>query len=183
MAIKAPPMTGAEFEKFSMLRENDDHLLELIGGEVVEVASDQVSGRMGAQIGHLIAGFHNNHKSGYLTAANGGYRVGNDYYLPSIGYISKARQPVPSDELFNSLAPDLAVVIVRPSDAISDMLARIVQYQLAGTTVWLVYSRSREIQVFTPGQPTRKLGIDDILDGGEVLPGFTAKVQDIFAGE
>lgn len=31
-----------------------------------------------------------------------------------------------------------------------------------------------------PDQPTQKLGIDDTLDGGDLLPGFTLPLKDIF---
>jgi Uma2 family endonuclease len=183
MAIKAPPVTAQEFEESALLRENADRRLELISGEVVELVSNQKSGRMTMKIGHLIMTYLDHNPIGYVTPLDAGYRVGADRYLPDIGYVSKARQPIPSDESYNPLAPDLAVEVVSPTDETGDILTKVNNYQLAGTTVWVVYPKAREIQVFVPGQPARKLGIDDTLDGGNVLPGFTAKLQDIFAGE
>jgi len=183
MAIKAPPMTAEEFEKFSLLRENANRRLELIGGEVIELVSNQKSGRIALQIGHLIKSYLDQHPIGYATPPDSGYRVGADRYLPDIGYVSKARQPIPSDEAYNPLAPDLAVEVISPTDETGEVVAKTNGYVLAGTTVWLVYPKRKEIHVYVPGQPIKKLGIDDTLAGGAILPGFTAKLADIFAGE
>lgn len=183
MAVKAPPMTAEEFEAYSLLPENSERRLELVNGEILEMVSNQKSGRITLRIGQLIMNNLDQNPIGYATSPEGGYRVGNDRYLPDIGYISKARQPVRSEETYNPLAPDLAVEVVSPSDETSDVLTKVNNYQLAGTTVWVVFPKSKEIQVFVPGQLTRKLGIKDTLDGGAVLPGFSAKLEDIFAGE
>jgi hypothetical protein len=37
------------------------------------------------------------------------------------------------------------------------------------------------VEVYTPGAPARLLGLEDTLDGGAVLPGFTLPVRAIFA--
>jgi hypothetical protein len=37
------------------------------------------------------------------------------------------------------------------------------------------------VLVLAPGQDDRELGPDDTLDGGEVLPGFTLALDDLFA--
>jgi hypothetical protein len=43
-----------------------------------------------------------------------------------------------------------------------------------------VYPLRREVEVYENGELTRTAGIDDILDGGAVLPGFTLVVKTIF---
>jgi hypothetical protein len=43
-----------------------------------------------------------------------------------------------------------------------------------------VYAERQEIDVFTPGQPKQTLGIDDMLDGEDALPGFSVAVRAIF---
>lgn len=49
-----------------------------------------------------------------------------------------------------------------------------------GTVVWVVYPDVREIVVYRPSQMAKVVGIDGILDGGDVLPGFELAVKDIF---
>ncbi len=34
-------------------------------------------------------------------------------------------------------------------------------------------SKQKLIEVYVPGQPVKLVGVDDTLDGGDVLPGFT----------
>jgi Uma2 family endonuclease len=54
-------------------------------------------------------------------------------------------------------------------------------YLAAGTVVWVIDPERKLVEVYAPGQPVRKVGVDSVLDGGEVLPGFTLAVKDIFA--
>lgn len=46
--------------------------------------------------------------------------------------------------------------------------------------VWLVYPEAKEVEVYRPGQPVQIISAAGTLDGGEVLPGFTLAVKDIF---
>lgn len=183
MAIKAPPMTAEEFEKYLLLPENSGRRLELIGGEVVELLPDECSRRMTIRFARLMKAYLDQHPIGYATPPGIGYKVGNDRYMPDIGFVSKARQPFPPKAFYNSLAPDLVFEAISPSDEVDYVVAKVMTYQLAGTTVWAAYQKQKEIQIFVPGHPMRKLAIDDTLDGGDVLPGFKAKLLDIFAGE
>ena len=183
MATKAPPMTAQEFEKYSLLPENSGRRLELIGGEVVELLPDECSRRMTIRFARLVKAYLDQHPIGYATPPGIGYKVGNDRYMPDIGFVRKARQPFPPKASYNSLAPDLVFEVVSPTDQMDHILAKVMNYRLASAMVWVVYPGSKEIQVFAPGQPSKKLGIGDTLDGGTVLPGFAAKLADIFAGE
>jgi len=57
---------------------------------------------------------------------------------------------------------------------------KVVNYLAAGTVVWLVLPETREVEVYIPNKPKQTVGIDGVLDGGDVLPGFTLPVKDIF---
>lgn len=43
-----------------------------------------------------------------------------------------------------------------------------------------VYPRTRTIAVHCPGVPAVTLTGDDVLDGGDVLPGFSLPLSEIF---
>jgi hypothetical protein len=45
------------------------------------------------------------------------------------------------------------------------------------------YPEPRQVKVHVPGQPPKTLGVDEKLDGGDVLPGFTLLIRDIFPEE
>ena len=49
--------------------------------------------------------------------------------------------------------------------------------------VWIVQPDTREVEVYAPGQPPRVLNVNDVLDGGAVLPGFTLPLRELFPDE
>lgn len=78
--------------------------------------------------------------------------------------------------------PDLAVEVVSENDRAAEVRAKAQSYMANGTKLLLVaYPDDRTIDVYRPGQPIRTLGGADTLDGGDVLPGFSTPVKDIFA--
>jgi len=49
-----------------------------------------------------------------------------------------------------------------------------------GTTVWVVCVQKKQVEVYQPKLSTKLYGIEDTLDGGDVLPGFTLPLKTIF---
>ncbi|MBA2447501.1 MAG: Uma2 family endonuclease, partial [Chloroflexi bacterium] len=47
--------------------------------------------------------------------------------------------------------------------------------------VFVVNPRRRTVAVHRSGQPVRILGLDDVLDGEDVVPGWTLAVRDLFS--
>jgi hypothetical protein len=45
--------------------------------------------------------------------------------------------------------------------------------------VWYVYTARKEVDVYARGKYIATVGIDGVLDGGDVLPDFTLPVRDI----
>ena len=46
--------------------------------------------------------------------------------------------------------------------------------------VWYVYPKKRSIHVFTSPIESTVKGLDDVVDGGDVLPGFRFVVRELF---
>ncbi len=111
-----------------------------------------------------------------LTGADGGYKVFDERYLPDVAFISKARQPEPSHEAYNSQAPDLAVEVLSPSDTPWDITDKVANYLAAGTVVWVVYTDKQQAKVYMPGLPVKTVTI------GGVLRGFSLPLKEIFTG-
>lgn len=180
MAVQEQYYTVEEFEQIALRPENRERKLEYIGGEIIEVVSNNFSSKVAAII--LIAiGMHIKGKNlGDVTGADGGYIVSGERYMPDVAFISRARQPEPCHETWNPLAPDLAVEVMSPTDEEKAVAVKIANYLAAGTVVWLVWTSERRISVFVPGQPVQHYGLDDVVPGGTVLPDFRLKVRDIF---
>jgi len=82
---------------------------------------------------------------------------------------------------YNPVAPDLAIEILSPGNTAKEIATKIVNYMAAGTVLWLVDLETETIDVWIPGQFMKRPQIGDILDGGDVLPGFTLPVAELFA--
>ena len=46
--------------------------------------------------------------------------------------------------------------------------------------MWVVYPDEQFIDVYQPQKPFDTIKIDGVLDGGDVLPGFTLAVRTVF---
>ena len=179
MTVAERTMTAAEFDAWAALPENRDHSYEFIGGRIVEVVSNQESSFYGSYLVGLLAVYVRAHKLGFTTGADGGYMVSGERYIPDGAFVSRARQSKPSRQAYSSIAPDLAVEVLSPSNTPDEIRIKIANYLLAGTTVWLVDADRERIEVYAPGAPVRVLRSGDSLDGGSLLPGFAVAVADI----
>jgi Uma2 family endonuclease len=173
-------VTVEEFEKIVLLPENQDKRLEYIGGEVIEVVTNNYASEIAVNIVVAIAQHIEGKKVGFITGANGGYKVFDDRYVPDVAFLSRARQPEPSREIFNSNAPDLAVEVMSPTDFPQDITIKVMNFLAAGTVVWVIYTDDQEARMFESGKPVKVVTINDELDGGNVLPGFKLPLKDIF---
>ncbi len=110
--------------------------------------------------------------------------VSGERYAPDAAYISKARQPELARTGYNPTPPELVVEVVSDESngqELNSLRWKITNYLAAGTIVWAVFPVSQRVEVHAPGQPVARLGIDDTLDGGDVLPGFTLALRDALA--
>lgn len=176
-------MTVEEFEAFAALPENEDKLLEFIGGEVVEVSTNPRGSKLGARMSGFLFVYLQQNDIGHLTGADGGYWVAGERYIPDVGYISYARQPdeLPSSGGYNPNPPDLAIEVFSPSDSERKLAIKVHNYITAGTVVWVLFPDTKQIDVYVHGQPVKSLHEGAVLDGGTVLPGFTLEVAKVFA--
>ena len=180
MAVQAR-RTVDEFKTLASLPDNAEKKLEYVGGEIIEEAPNSYSSLISANLLFLIKLFLREHGVlAYVTGEAAGYMVAGECYMPDVGVISKTRMPDPPHETWIPLPPDLAVEVLSPTDRPKDVSVKVVNYLSAGTTVWIVDPESKAVKICTPGQKVKTVNIDGVLDVGEVLPGFTAAVKDIF---
>lgn len=185
MVIQMRRMTVEEFDEFAELPENADRLLEYIGREVVEVPSNAYA----SQISQIVAGemyiFLKGKDLGHLTGEAGGYMVSGERYAPDVAFISKAKQQELARQGYNPNPPDLAVEVDFPStyESQQNLNIKVANYLAAGTVIWVFKPEHKRVEIYAPGKPVEIFGIDGVLDGGDVLPGFKLAVKDIFPEE
>jgi Uma2 family endonuclease len=182
MVIKQHLLTIEEFEGLLELPENADRLLELIDGELVEKMPTEEHGIV---TGNILAPLHT-----YAKSTKSG-RVGTEIRhrkpednhnsrLPDVSF-SKAKRPIVTEGNVSQM-PDLAVEVQSPDDSIKSLRNKAAYYLANGSKmVWLVYPSKRLVEVYIANGEVQILLEDEILSGGDVLPGFELPVKDIFA--
>ncbi len=100
---------------------------------------------------------------------------------PDVSFVAKGRfadgrPPVG----FIAFAPDLAVEVLSPSDRRGDVLEKVGEYLDAGTRlVWVIDSEKRTAVAYRSLTGIRVIGAADVLDGEDVVPGFSCSLRDV----
>jgi len=102
---------------------------------------------------------------------------------PDVAFISADRLPSGNlPEKFIRGAPDLAVEVTSPDDSAADVQRKVLDYLASGVRlVWIVTPRTRTVTVYRPDGSARLFREPEQLDGGDVLPGLTIALLDLFA--
>lgn len=175
---------AAEFEAFIAEPENADRRFELILGEIVEKMPTQLHAYIIGLLAHFMIGFLRQNPIGYaLIEAR--YRLPGDDdndVIPDLSFVSKERGPLirsgPAPYM-----PDLAVEAQSEGQSGRFMLDKALLYLANGTRmVWIIYPSTQIIEVLT-ATDRQLLKLEDTLTGGEVLPGFSVAVRDIFPAD
>lgn len=110
-------------------------------------------------------------------------RTGPDTLLgPAVAMIRCERRPTGAGgEGWVDGAPELAVEVAGDSQTSTLLARKALEYLSAGSQmVWVIDGQAELVMVFTPPNQLRILGVEDSLDGGELLPGFTCAVSELF---
>ncbi len=132
----------------------------------------------------------------YTIAADyGDLRVGETGYLlerdpdtvraPDIAWFAPGRIP-PGTTGFPELTPDFCVEVASPSNSRRDrLLSDKAQMWLdfGAQEVWVLNPEDTTVTRYRPGQTPLVLGEDDVLDGEQLLPGFSVSVWRLFRRE
>jgi len=104
---------------------------------------------------------------------------------PDVAFVRTDRVPPPDERRkFAELAPDLVAEVTSPSDRVGEVNSKVAQWLDAGVRlVWVVDPESRIVVAHQPGGVAHLLRGDDVLDGGDVLPGFSLPLRDLFPGD
>lgn len=167
------------------LPETPGYTFELIDGELKEVPGATVlHGLIAALVYKLIEGFVQQRDLGLVLPDGVAYvlrRSPDQLRIPDVSFV--AWHDVPDDgvpEGFWEGAPTLVVEIISPHDRAAEVHDKVREYLAGGTRlVWVLWPQQTSVTIYdADGQ--RELGPDDQLDGRDVLPGFHARVGDLF---
>jgi Uma2 family endonuclease len=158
---------------------------ELVRGELIEMSpTGYEHGRLAAEIAGILRDFAKPRGLGAITGSEGGFYIERNpdtVRAPDVGFIRSDRLPTKKLRGFFEGPPDLAVEILSPSDRASEVIAKVHEWLRSGCrAVWVVDPETETITVHESKERIFELSKSDTLAGGEVLPGLSVLVQDIF---
>ncbi|MGH7589063.1 MAG: Uma2 family endonuclease [Gemmatimonadota bacterium] len=175
-------MSIEDFERLP----DDGSRRELVRGQVVkEPPAGFRHGGIAARIAGLLDSFVRQNDLGEVVTAETGFVLFDEpptVRAPDVAFVTRERLTFDPDG-FAPLAPDLAVEIVSPSNTVSEIHHKVMDYLDAGTRlVWVVEPRTRSVTAYRSLKQIRLLTGDDEIDGADVLPGLRLKVSELFRG-
>lgn len=179
----AGPMTAEQLIELS----DDGWHYELLDGELRKMApAGNQHGRVALKIGRRIGNHVEQATLGECYGAETGFLVRRDpdtVRAPDVAFIRADRVPSPDETGFSEVVPDLVVEVVSPSDRASEVTKKALFWLEVGVrVVWVVDPAARVITLHRSGDVIGLLqGDDSTLSGEDVLPGFTARLGDLFA--
>jgi Uma2 family endonuclease len=142
-------------------------------------------GWVSAAAGEFLRAHVRTHRLGVVLVCDSGFilaRKPDTVRGPDVAFVSRERFEASGDTVkaFTG-APDLAVEVLSPSNTLASMHAKVADYLAAGTRlVWVVDPEAKSVSIYASLLTPHVLAEDEILDGGEVVPGFSVRVGELF---
>ena len=159
---------------------------ELVRGELRTVsAAGHWHGRVAMRMALSLAAHVEANDLGVVYAAETGFILETDpdtVLAPDVSFVTKARATEQLEQRgFFPGPPDLAVEVLSPSDTTAKAEAKAVHWLELGTRLVVLVDRPRQtVSVVRSRDDVRLLREDDTLDGGDVVPGWSVRVGDLF---
>ena len=159
---------------------------ELIRGVLHKtMPSGQEHGEIAANAVIILGGFVKPRRLGRIIASDAGVILERDpdtVREPDAAFISYRKSPRGvRNTRYAQAIPELVVEIRSPRDSAFDLAEKALMWIEHGVLiVWAVDPDARTVDVYRAGSPVVALADGDTLDGGDVLPGFSCAVSDVF---
>ncbi len=159
---------------------------ELVQGELRQMApAGRQHGRIAAKIGSCLEAFVANNGLGETYAAETGFIIDtapDTVRAPDVSFVSRECAEATAEERgFFPGAPDLAVEVISPNDRYSEIEEKVSDWLRAGTQMVVVIDpHQRTATVYRAPDNICILAEGDMLDGGDVVPGWKMPLAEVF---
>ncbi len=159
---------------------------ELIRGVLCEtMPTGHRHGAIVMNLGAELRNFIKPRRLGWLVGSDSGIWLERDpdtVREPDIAFTSADKIPLDAEiEGYAEVVPDLVVEVVSPSSSRREVHDKALMWLRHGVhLVWVVHPDTRTVDVHLASGAVSTVRGDDALDGGDVLPGFTCSLSDIF---
>jgi Uma2 family endonuclease len=178
-----PPGLAVEADVLEAERKYN-RLCELVDGVLVEKAMGYKESMLAMILGQILLNFVKPRDLGVVTGADGPVKLFPGLVrIPDVAFASWDRFPdgkVPREPI-PLLAPDLVIEVLSESNTPAEMERKRGEYFSAGVRlIWEVEPETRSVSVFAPDGTVTRLENSATLHGGDVLPGFTVNLVELF---
>ncbi len=177
-------ITLEQFERIIQQPENRERRLELINGELVEKEDmgTEEHGNLILVLGAALLAYLRQNPIGHVTTDALHRADAINERRPDIS-LRLTDEPMVTQGSVPTL-PDLAIEIQSPDDDPNDMRDKAHFYLQNGSkAVWLLYPRKQIIETYhNDPRLDDILTANEVLTGGDLLPGFSVPVRDVFEG-
>ena len=179
------PGTATEDDVIQLMEAPRKRLCELIDGTLVEKAMGWTEAVLAGYVVGTMGEFVRTRNLGFVAGADGMIRLWpGRVRIPDVAYVSWDRlpgrrrptKPIPE------IAPEIAVEILSASNTKKEMEKKREDYFRTGVKlVWEIDPDERSITVYTSLDDSTVLTGEQLLDGSDVLPGYTLSLPGLFA--
>jgi len=182
-AIVAETVGSVTAEEFWRLSQSEEFRGELIAGEVRELTPPGFEHScIFGNVYEMLLAFVKARKLGKVLGECG-FLISRDpdtVLAPDVAFISAERMPATITRKFCEVVPDLAVEVVSPGDAYSEVRDKAERYLAGGVKeVWIADPRRGVVEVVRPPDKWIVLRGDDLIET-PLLPGFSAPARSVF---
>jgi Uma2 family endonuclease len=164
---------------------SDEILYEVVDGQLVETPPmGAYPTKLATTLGVHLGSFLLSRPSGQLVIEAIFRFDRRNQKRPDVAFVSFDRwaegRRAPDGDPWDVI-PDLAIEVVSKNDLAWEVLGKVHFYLKAGVrSVWLVYPNVDVVHIFDSPTQVRVLTRDDVLDGGDVIPGFRLPLASLF---
>jgi|Deesub1362A_J573_1020465.scaffolds.fasta_scaffold04366_2 Uma2 family endonuclease len=165
----------------------DEMRYELVQGELQKMTPASVRhGRITMRLGSMLEQHARKHNLGAVYAAETGFKISEEpetVRAADVAFVAEERIPPGGEpDGYWAIAPDLVVEVVSATDSAAYLQSKVSDWLNAGVRLmWVVYPDTKSVVVHYPSGKAETLKGSDTLDGGDVIPGFACRVEEIFA--
>ena len=183
--IRLHPPPGMATEQDVLALEERMHVLcELIDGILVEKSMGWYESTIAQILGGMLQMYLQQHKVGLGLGADAAIKLPDEQVrMPDLCFVSRERvaRARPERGTVPSLVPNLAVEVLSESNTDREMQRKLRDYFTAGVElVWLIDRPTRTARVYSAADRFEAIDTDGVLNAGEVLPGFTVPLPELF---
>jgi Uma2 family endonuclease len=169
-------------EELLAMPDDGFHHYELVKGELITMSpAGELHGQTITRLIIHLGSYVQANRLGELHTETGFLLTRNPDTVrePDIAFLENKR--VTGGDKFVSGAPELAVEVISPRNTPANVEQKVREYLAAGTQIVIViYPKKQTAIVHTPTSTTR-LTTDDTLSGGDVVPGWSLPLRELFS--